>query len=255
MTHEVPLATKELTLDADQVEVSLVHIKNLHFAVNALAQGIEGKMPLTEHLIQSCAAVAEYRLFDLMKTLGVGTKGTTEIEARHARLRAANLRIRELEDQLGQSQTALHTQMGVKQLHEMLTQWWSLEGFGHVSDIKFGPYGVETKLCGMLFSRYNRSNSKTPTSDRASKAQWFASLESRGFVLCTEKGERTPSIKDCDQNRDVLVALITQRMPSAEVIGFDGRGGRGLMTIQDVTVLIRDYSDILMLPQPEKDTE
>lgn len=243
--------TAELTFNADQLELAQAHIKDLHFAVATVAQGLEGKMPLTADLAKNCVAVAEYRLRDLMSVLGVETNGKVEMEARNARLRTANLRIHELEEQLGQSQTPLQTQMGVKQLYERLRGWWQLEGFGHISETYFGPYWVEAHLCGMLFSPHRGIGSKTPASNRELTAQWYASLEERGFVLCAEEEGGAPCIKDCDQSRDTLERLITQRLPSAEIVLFEGRGRRGYMTLNEVKVLIRNYADILTLPQPE----
>lgn len=251
MTQAIPAEAPFLVLNEDQVAVAQRHIKDAHFALATITQCLEGKMPLTEELVKNCLSVSEYQLRDLCKTLGVETHGAAEIDERHAKLRAANMRIRELEGQLGDSNAPELTQMGVKRLSEHLNKWWDLEGFGHIAELKFGPYGVDVKFSCNLFGDFHLIGSKTPVSDRERKALWYASLAERGFVLCVEEGEREPAVDDCDQSRRTLADLFTSRMPSAFVTSFHGHGRRGQYVLRDVEVFIRNYADILALPVPE----
>ena len=239
-----------VSLDADQGAVAMRHIKDLHFALATINQGLEGKAPLPHKLAKNCLAVSEYNLRDLCKVLGIETHGTAEMDKRNAKLRAANLRIRDLEAQMGSSQSPELVQMGVKVLADRLNKWWDIAGFGHISELKFGAYGLEVKFCCSLFGNFSLTNSKTPVSDRERKAVWYASLSERGFVLGVEEGERDPTIDDCDKNRKTLIALFNEQMPSAEVIGFQSSGRQGKMVLRNVDVLIRKYADIQALPTP-----
>lgn len=240
----------ELSFNADQTEVATRHIKDVHFALGTILQGLDGKMPLSAELAKNCLGVAEYHLRDLCATLGIETQGSAEIDERHAALRAANGRIRDLEAQLGNAQAPALTQMGIKRLSEQLNHWWDFEGFGHIRELNFGPYGVVAKFSCHLFGEFALTGSKTPVSDRERKALWHAALAERGFVLCTEEGERDPAVADCDQNRRVLAELFEQRMPSAAVTGFHSHGRRGQYVLREVEVVIRDFADILTLPVP-----
>lgn len=240
-----------ITLNADQLELAQRHIKGIYFALSTIDKGLTVEAPLSKDLAENCLKVAEFNLRYLCEVLDIETDGTAERDERYALLRTANERVRALEAQLGDSQAGDRTQLGVKALSERLNTWWDVEGFGHIAELHFGPHGVEAKFSCMLFGDFHLTSSKTPVSDRERKAQWFASLAERGFVLCVEKGEREPSITDCDQNRQALEALFAKFMPSAEVIGFNSRGRRGALTLHDFDVFIRDYDDIQSLPVPQ----
>lgn len=239
-----------IALDADQIAVAKGYIKDLHFALATINEGLEGKMRLITALAKNCLAVSEFNLRDLCQVLGIETNGCAEMDERNARLREANLRIRALEAQLGAGQSPEQVQLGVKALADRLNQWWDIEGFGHISELKFGAYGLEVKFCCMLFGNFSLTGSKTPVSDRERKALWYAALAERGFILGVEPGERDPVVDDCDQNRRTLCELFRQRMPSAEVVGFHSNGRGGRVVLREVDVFIRSYADILVLPVP-----
>lgn len=239
-----------ITLDADQTAVAKRHIKDLQFALATINQGLEGGSRLSEELAENCLKVSEFNLRDLCKVLNIETNGTAEMDERSARLREANMRIRTLEAQMGESQSPYLVQMGVKALADRLNKWWDIEGFGHISELKFGAHGLEVKFCCSLFGNFSITGSKTPVSDRERKTLWYASLAERGFILGVEEGERDPTIDDCDQNRKTLMALFAQHMPSAEVVGFQSTGRRGKLVLREVDVFIRSYADVQALPVP-----
>lgn len=247
--------TSEIKLDADQDAVARRHIKDIRFALATIEQGLEGKMRLSAELAENCLKVSEFNLRDLCKVLGIETNGSVEMAERNAKLRAANLRIHALEAQLGNAQSPELVQLGVKALTDRLDKWWDVDGFGHISEMKVGSYGMEVKFSCMLFGNFLITGSQKPVSDRERKKQWHADLAERGFVLAVEEGERDPSIADCDQNRQLLIQLFGQHMPSAEVVGFQSTGRHGKLLLRDVDVFIRNYADVLALPVPVEDTE
>lgn len=249
MSHE-PLINEDpvLPLNPDSQELAARHINETYHALQTVMQGVAGKLPLTEELAKNCISIMEFRLRDLCSALGVETQGAAEVNNRHAKLRAANMRIHELEGQLGQSQAPELTQMSVKRLHEVLNEWWDFEGFGHLSSVEFGPYGVEVKLSCHLFGVNRPSSSDTPVSAREAQAQWYADLAKRGFQLKSDPKEREAHLADSDQNRQLLCDLVQRRLPSAHVHGFVSTGRTGMLQLRECQVFIRNYQDILSLP-------
>lgn len=241
-----------IALNEDQRAVAMRHIKGLHSALQMIYQGIEGVKPLTEDLAENCLKVSEFDLRDLCKALGIETNGVAEMDARNAQLREANARIRDLEAQIGKSQSPEQVQMAIKTLARRLKAWWDIEGFGHVGELKFDGHGIDAKFSCTLFGNFHLTCSQTPVSDKDRRARWHASLTERGFVLCLLEGERDPELKDCDQNRQALIALFTQHMPSAQVIGFRSVGHKGQFVLRDFEVYIRDYADIQALAVPDE---
>lgn len=239
-----------IVLNPDQLAVAGKAIRDLGGAMVTLQQGLRDANGVPEELAVSCLKVSEYYLKDLAKALGIQTNGTKELEERHAMLREANLRIRELEAQLGRGQSAQLTQLSVKALAERVNYWWRRDGFGHVSKTDFGSYGVMLDLSCTLFGRFLLLDSNTPVSDREAKARWYASLAERGFVLVVEKGEREPSVDDCDASREALRQLIVAKLPSAKIQKFDNQGARGNHVLRGVTVYVSNYEDLANLPTP-----
>ncbi len=240
-----------VVLTPDQTAVAAKEIKNLHFVLATLQQSLESDTSLSVKQAKTYLTLSEFYLRDLCQALSIQTNGSDEIASRNASLREAHQRIRLLEAQLGNAQSPEQVNLGVKALAEKLDQWWKHEGFGHVSDIHFGAYGVRVKFSCMLFG-HCWSGSATPVTDQANDENWHANLVSRGFVLKAEKGNRDPVVADCDQNRNLLIELFNQRLPSAMVTGFQINGSRGLLCLREVDVFIKNYQDIQDLPMSEE---
>lgn len=249
----MPSLSKEpiVVLTPDQAAVSAKEIKNLHCVLATLQQGLESDTPLSVEQAKTYLTLSEFYLRDLCQALSIQTNGSDEVASRNASLREAHQRIRLLESQLGNAQSPEQVNLGVKALAEKLDQWWKHEGFGHVSEIHFGAYGVQVKFSCMLFG-HCWSGSSTPVTDKADDENWHANLVSRGFVLKTEKGNRDPVVADCDQNRNLLIELFNQRLPSAMVTGFQINGSRGQLCLREVDIFIKNYQDIQGLPESEE---
>ncbi|KVP17083.1 hypothetical protein [Burkholderia ubonensis] len=252
------MTTETIELTEDQNVVALRHILELQQAVGTIASVLKGtsvfKEGLNKELAENVLKVSEYKLSDLCKLLGIETHGTREREERHADLRRANGRIRELEEQLGNSQGADVTQSALKNLDAQLNSWWDLEGFGHISDIAFQRYGCKVNFSCALYGDFRLINSDTPVSDKERKALWLASLRERGFVLVQE--DRDWEIQDCDASRAALCNLIVERIPSATVSRIENfhRRKANSFTLRSVEVYIHNLADIAQLPQkPSKE--
>jgi hypothetical protein len=258
MTLEITLPLDDdderiIELNADQKAVALKHIIELQQAMGTVASVLKGpdasvfKDGLPRGLATNCLSLAEHRMADLGKLLGIETDSAAEMENRFARVRAANMRVRELEAQLGTAQGPDVTKACLKQLDAQLNSWWDLEGFGHISDLSFGKYGCKAKFSCSLFGDFS-FQSDTPVSDKERRVLWHASLQERGFVL--EQDGRDWEIRDCDASRDALMKLFALRLPSAKVTSFDNHQGHSSgFKMRAVEVFIYELAEIGNLPQ------
>lgn len=244
---------KEIKLDPDNQAVLLRTIREMQMAWQTLGKAFESDGEVSEDLARNILSVTEYNTSDIGKKLGIKTETEEMITQRHANLRAANLRVRDLEAQLGASvtPTAVQTSLGV--LEERIHDWWKLKGFGHVSEESFGRYGCKVKLSCHLFGDFSLIQSETPISDKERWALWIEHIKSQGFLLGEDS--REPLLIDCDHNRKVLIDLISHDLPSSKVISFGNHSYKGGFKLQDVNIYIYKLEDILELPQKPKSVD
>jgi hypothetical protein len=240
-----------ITLTPDTHAVALRKVGQIQEALGTLAAVIgQGKQVLDAALPTNILKVAEFELADLGKTLGIETDSAKERDERYSMLRAANMRVRELEAQLGNAQGADVTQASLKNLDARLNSWWDLEGFGHISNIAFQRYGCTVNFSCSLFGDFRGSDSTTPVSDKERRALWHASLAERGFTLVQED-EREWALQDCEATRKALVDLIALRLPSARVLKLENvnRSNASGFILLGVEVYIGQLADVLALPE------
>jgi hypothetical protein len=245
------MSISEITLTPDSRAVALQKLQQIQQALGTLVAVIgHGKRPLDAALPTNILKVAEFELADLGKTLGIETDSAKEREERYSMLRAANMRVRELEAQLGNAQGADVTQSCLKTLDARLNSWWDLEGFGHISNIAFQRYGCTVNFSCSLFGDFRGTDSTTPVSDKERRAQWHASLAERGFTLVQED-EREWALHDCEATRNALLDLIALRLPSARVLKLENvnRSKAAGFILLGVEVYIGNLEDILALPE------
>jgi hypothetical protein len=249
------MTIETITLTPDSRTVALRQIGKVHDALSTLAAVLAGAgeadqlRPVDAELPTNVLKVAEFELSDLGKTLGIETDSAAERDQRYVALRQANMRVRDLQAQLGNSQGADITQASIKALAARVDSWWKLEGFGHISDIAFGKHGCTVNFSCSLFGDFPLIDSATPVSDKERKALWHASLRDRGFVLAQD--DRDWVIEDCDASRKALVDLFAHRLPSAHVLKLDNfhRSKVGRFVLRGVEVHISTLADILTLPE------
>jgi hypothetical protein len=245
------MSTSEITLTRDSRAVALQKLREVQQALGTLVALLGlGRETLDAGLTTNVLKVAEFGLADVGKTLGIETDGVKEREERYAMLRAANLRVRELEAQLGSTIGADVMQAGLTTLDARLNSWWDLEGFGHLRNIAFQRYGCTVNFSCSLFGDFRGSDSATPVSAKERRALWHASLAERGFNVVQED-LREWALEDCDGTRKVLLDLIAQRLPSARVLKLENsnRATAGGFILQGVEVYIEQLADILALPE------
>lgn len=209
---------------------------------------------LDAELCRNVLTTTEHELSNVSKIVGVEIDSTAKIERRHEKIRSANMRIHELEAQLGAAVGPAHIQKGMERLKKRLDSWWDLEGFGFITDAKFNSYGnCEVTFSCSLFGSNFGMFSATPVSDKERYALWVADLRARGFVLMNSRHEKNVVV-DSDANRTALGQLFGLRLPSAHIASYTNHGNsEGMFSMRDVQVIIRDLADIEALPQMPKE--
>jgi len=209
---------------------------------------------MTTSFARNVVSVAERHLVELAKLLGVDTEAAERIEQRHADIRRANLRVRELEGLLGQVQPIEAIQPALRTLCEQLNGWWDLEGFGLISEIAFGEYNAKVTFSCSFFGCKPALSAPEGATSKERKALWLAGLQARGFVLMDDGGDK--GVKDCPESRDAMRALFAQRLGNAWISQFVSRESRANGSkLVSVEVIIRDLALIRALPVPPADAE
>jgi hypothetical protein len=241
------MANEAITLSPDASVVALREIQKIQEAVGTLAGVLQRKGTLDTELTMSCLKVAEFQLADLCRTLGIETEGSREMEARYADIRAANARVRALEQRLGDVQSPQATEAAIQNLTDRLGDWWRKEGFGLVSDVSFSAYGCKLNFSCSLYGDFHIINSPTPVSDKERKQLWHESLRERGFLLIQD--EREWKIWDCDASRKALVGFLKERLPSLQISGFTNYGIRKSteFALRSIEGTLIDLADIQRL--------
>ncbi len=240
-------------LDADQRAVAANTLRELQMGVNVLAQTFRDQGLLPAQLTKSVLSVAEHRIADLGRLAGVSTNSEADIAARSASLREANLRIQELESQVGAQTGAATLAEALSHYAQRVEDWWEREGLGYVRSFSFGRHGqLELELSctptgGFLLS----SHSETPITDAQEKALWLRTLAERGFVLLEGTTLDDCAVKDCDASRECLLALLTRALPSASVTEFRQlRHRKGGFALRSVKLYVRKLTDLDSLQAP-----
>ncbi len=244
-------SAKHPELNPDQIAVAQRHLRDILMGAGTLAELLKKGEELPLGLAKNVLSVSEHKIADLGKLFGVDTVSEQKIEERHAEMRRLNMRVRELEGQIGASYSPGMTQMGLGVLSRHLSHWWEMEGFGHIAEEHYDRYGATIKFSCSLFGGFPLIGSDTPVSDAEHRKLWLQSLRDRGFDLCDDDGDR--GLVDNENNRRVLLDLFAARIPSAIVVSFgchSSSSDRRRFTMRDVEVRIRQLADIAQLPEP-----
>ncbi len=252
-TEETPARA----LDADEQARAMRELTELMSGFSLLAQQLQTKGVLPPMLAEPVLKLAEARLVTVAQLAGVSIDTEAEREERYALLRAANLRVRELEARLGERAGAEDLTLGLKRLSQKLRHWWRTEGLGHVTELSFGEYGeLRVTLGCHLFGNFRLLGSTTPVSDVERRSAWLAQLRSQGFELMQEPfGACDWRIWDTERSRTALQAMVERGLPGArlrEVLTTQMPGGG--VVIEDLVVQVRDLACVHALSAPSSDS-
>ncbi|CAG9183775.1 hypothetical protein [Cupriavidus pampae] len=232
-----------LTLTEHARAKALEQILHLQLALHTLGDALQPGKALTEQRAITGLRVSEHTLAGLATVLGIPSELAEEREERSRSLRTANLRVRELEAQIGQAQAPEAVQLGLQALDKRLENWWRHEGLGHITDrAAFSPYGCRVTLCCNLFGERSRDTTTQL------KRQWHESLRTRGLVLTDDDGD--VAVLDCDASRVALFGFIRARLPSVRfektINWINARTSE--CVLREIEIHIADFGDLLTLP-------
>ncbi|UXU90381.1 hypothetical protein [Burkholderia sp. S-53] len=243
-----------LHLSADQLAVAQKKIADILYTIGTVLTLINEGRDIQLELATDCVKVAEFNLAGLCRTIGVETVSSKEREQHYADLRAANLRIRDLETQLGNTVPPDAIQNAIKNIAQHLKRWWNRDGLGYVHDLEFGAYGVcHGKFSFRLNGGFPILDPDTPASDKRNDAARMDSLRERGFEIVRD--DREWAIADSDASRAALIELFAKNIPSARVFMIENvnrwRADGFILTAAEV--YIQKIDEILALPIPKPD--
>lgn len=236
-------------LNEDESAVVRREVNAMLSALHHVAQMLEPGKPVDRNMVYNVLHVSESRLAQVGTITGVETNSAAEQARRHADLRKANMRVRELENQLGSGNSTEQTKQGVAYLSKKVQAWWRAAGLGHVRDVTFDSWGnMRVVLSCTLFGPTTLMDSDTPVSDKAQREAWLDSLKVAGFVLAPGHG-RMGDVVACDASRDALERLVKGAIPSAAFNRASTRHGRsGAQVYSEVTFFVENPDDIKALP-------
>lgn len=239
----------KVVLNDDHKAVLLKTLKDLHFA-NAQLHEWVSKDELTEEMSTTLPSLIESYFSEVAKVLNYESHLQAEKEQRYQEIRKANQTIRELKEKLGSNKPVDGLAEQLQYLNHTVNDWWKKEGFNHVGDEVFYPYGgFRGRFCFMLDSRYFHSTSETPASDERDTKEHIHHLREIGFEFADFEEGRSEKLRliDNQTNRVLLTKMLKDRFPSIEITSFDNRrsySNRDIFVIRHVDAIIRNLADI-----------
>lgn len=236
----------KVVFDDDQKVVLLKDLKELSYTSSQLHELVKNDF-LSPVMANELPFLIESLFVDIAKQLNYESYLTKEKEARHAEIRIANETIRELKKKLGSQKPIDGLPEQLKHLYETVRDWWNKEGFNHISEYSFSPYGgLNLELHFMLYSRSNHS--KTPVTDARNRKEHIQHLRDIGFEFADLETDSYNKLYliDNPMNRKLLITMLQERFPSIEVHSFNNKSSHVTddFLIQDVEATIYELSDI-----------
>ena len=234
-----------IVLNPDDKEFVLKQLTKTYSALSVLYDVVKEDRAKRD-LIDNVLGVSEYQLADLSKRLDYEGTLNKQIKERHAAIKAANVRIRELEKQLGSNRPLDGLEQQIKYLHDIVAEFWQSQGFGrYIKGFSVGPYGVLKLKLTFSIGKVGSSFSDTPVSDRKTHHEQIESLQNQGFELLMENNQ-DHEMKNSDTNKEKLINIIKTRFPSAIIsrINAHSMGLNQDMYIRMIEVHIRNLTDL-----------
>lgn len=241
---------KIIELNEDQKSVCLSALKDINDQLGFMYSLIK-ENKLDEEMRDTLSSLFEYRMADLSKQTGYDGMSTKKVEEKHSEIRNLNMKIRKLEEKIGSQDLTDKLKEQIKYLTGLVDKWWDIEGFKFIREMSFRKYGLFEAKLGFSFNDFSSHYSDKPITRKEKHKTWLEQLEERGFKVVKYKGDGAMLI-DCDENRKLLINMIKNRIPSAEIIQWENynvsrRNEEELFEIRQLEILIRDAQDIKKL--------
>ncbi|WP_242298937.1 hypothetical protein [Bacillus cereus group sp. BfR-BA-01382] len=198
---------KELVaINEDDKAIALKGLEDLYFSAKQMHEWLS-KDKLTEEAKGLFISLSESYITDVAKATNYESDLAKERERRSADLRNANLRIRELKQQMAEMKPVDGLKEQLHSLTNTIKDWWRELGFNYISEMTFTDYGgLNVKFA---FSLNRRSRRKKEAVDKIQQ------LRDKGFVLMKEGNEL--QLADNDTNKKLLINLLEERFPSIQI--------------------------------------
>lgn len=238
---------KTVQFNQDDKAVLLKALKDIHHANSQLYGWVE-RDELTEDMSKVLPSLIESNFSDVAKVVNYESHLLAEEEKRHEKIRSANIKIRELEEKLGSDKPIDGLKEQLSHLSETVRSWWRTEGFHHVSDDCFYPYGGLQVGFHFMLDHY-RSYSDTPETDKRNKNEHIQLLRDKGFEFADFGEDRSEklSLIDNPHNRSLLTAMLRERFPSIQIRKWENRSRHNdpdVFLIWNIDASIVDLGDI-----------
>lgn len=212
--------------------------KDLAFLLSTIKKDVDG-LSLTVQMREAYSSLLETHskdILDVFKYEGVLQK---QKEERYVDIRNLNLENSELRRQLGEKVSMEDIRESLKNISEQIRRWWNIEGFGHTSEIDFGPYGANVKFSGMITDAYYDRDKDLTEEDKIKQLQKY------GFELTIGNGRRDTKVKMTPDNLGLLEKLLLSRFPSADIYNIKTHFHKNVSKseINDIEVFIRNFED------------
>lgn len=199
---------------------------NLGFCCEQLENG-----RLTEGMKQTHLTLAERYLIEFLKAMNYDSILEKEKLQRFTEIRSLNEENRALRTQLGEKVSNEDVRERIKLMERNFNKWWSIYGFGHVSEFAFTPYCAKIKLSGMVFeSRYKK---EVETYERKSEY-----LNKLGFEI------QDQFVVLSEQSLKLFENLITEKYPSTDIVQMETYMRDGILTFKEIDVYIRNLDEL-----------
>lgn len=238
---------KTIILNEDDKEVCLKALKEINSQLGFMYELIQ-ENTLSEDMRDTLSGLFEYRMADIAKKTGYDSLSAKVLEEKHKAIREANNKIHELEKKLGSEDLTDKIEAQIKYLTNLVDKWWDIEGFNYIREMNFRKYGMLEIELGFSFNDFSSRYSDKPITSKEKHKSWIEEVKERGFKIVTRKGDGAMLI-DCDDNRKMLIDMIKNRFPSAEILQFENynvsrKNGSEFFEIRGLKILIRDIREI-----------
>lgn len=153
---------KELVaLNEDDKAIALKGLEDLYFSAKQMHEWLS-KDKLTEEAKGLFISLSESYISDVAKATNYESDLAKERERRSADLRNANLRIRELKQQMANMKPIDGLKEQLHSLTNTIKDWWRELGFNYISEMTFTDYGGLNVKFAFSLKRRSRMFSGKP---------------------------------------------------------------------------------------------
>ena len=208
-----------VVLTPDQKVVAMKAAKELVHGAGYVYEMVENDA-LTVEMRDGMCNLLDHYIKELCEPVGYASQAAARIEEKHADIRRLNGRIHELERQLGEAAPIDTVPNLLRNLKDVVDEWWKGQGFGWIFELQYSPYGsVNLKFSFSFDHVFSMSN--TPVSDKKTKTDKRNNLEKQGYIFLVDESEHR--LMDCDTNRILSQCLLTKRFPSITIRYWENR--------------------------------